>query len=198
MSKQISYDDSAPSVFKAPVMALADEGHGLIGVVYEADTRQAHSWDEKNHRPGPPKWFRGRKMVITDDPKPDDRPVLDYVFHIAVEQGKGAFVERDEDGEPVKTTSGKNKKVVRTVTEEDVALILGGKYGSDLARSLKLNTGHKVRIKRTSPAKDENGDNLTFIDYDAAVIETVDNPRPYKGESVDYEDAEDAEMASAF
>lgn len=199
----IDYDDKAPSVFKAPVMSLADEGHGLVGVVYEAGTRQSHSWDEKLRQPGPPKWFRGRKVVATDDPQPNDRPVEDYVFHIAVEQGRGAFTQRDDDGDAVKTSSGKNAKEVRDITEEDVAIVLGGKYGSDLARSLKLNTGHKVRIKRTSKAFDENGDRNTFVDYDAAVIEKVDNPRPYKAEadggiSYDDDETEAAPVASPF
>ena len=183
----MSIEYGASSDFAAPVMRIDDQGHGFVGVVYDAATRQSTDFDT-----GKPKWFRNRSVVLADNPQDGDQPVLDYIFHIAVERGRGAFTKRDDQGEPIKLSSGKNALDVRDVVNEDVAVVFSAAWMTRAAKSVRLNTGHKVRFKRATPARDENGDRMTRVDCEIEILGTVDNPQPYKPISapagVDYEE----------
>jgi hypothetical protein len=169
-------DYGSESSFKAPVMRIDDEGHGFVGVVYEAETRQATDFDT-----GALKWFVDRKLVKSDS-KPSDaaQPVPEYVFHIAVEKGKGAFTRRDEDGNTIKLSSGKAALDVRTVEEEDIAVVTGAAWFSKAVKGVKLNVGHRVKFKRLTPARDEAGDRMTDVRCEIEILGTVDSPAPYK------------------
>lgn len=171
-------DYGSQSDFRAPVMRIDDEGHGLEGVVYDASVRQAVDYET-----GKPKWFRNRELVKSDEPRPGDAPVPEYIFHVAVKKGKGAFTRRDENGEAVKLSSGKNAIDVRTLSEEDIAFVTGSAWLSRAVKSVKLNTGHHFRIKRLTPARDESGDRMTDVRFEIEILGTVDNPQPYKAEA---------------
>ena len=182
----MSIDYGAESEFSAPVMRIDDEGHGFVGVVYAAATRQSIDYDTNK-----PKWFRNRAVVLSDQPQPGDQPVLDYVFHIAVEKGKGAFTRRDENGDAVKLSSGKNALDVRTLDNEDIAVVFSSAWMSRLAKSVKMNPGQRVRMKRLTPARDEAGDRMTEVHGEIEVLGTVDDPQPFKpsatAAAVDYD-----------
>lgn len=179
----MAIDYGGDSVFSAPVMRIDDTGHGFRGVVYRAEARQATDFDS-----GKPKWFRGRELVITDAPRPDDRPVNEFIFHIACEAGRGVFTKRDESGDTVKLSSGKNAVDVRDVTEEDIAIVTGAAWLSRAVRSVRLNEGHVVRLKRTTAARDENGDRMTKVDCEIEILGSVDNPKPYKADAAPADD----------
>jgi len=183
MSEGIDY--GTESDFRAPVMRIDDVGHGFIGVVYDAVTRQAKDYDT-----GLPKWFRNRELVKADNPQPGDKPVPEYVFHIAVEKGRGAFTRRDDAGETVKLSSGKAALDVRDLENEDIAVVFGSAWLARAAKDMKLNTGHRVELRRTTPARDEAGDRMTKVSADYKVLGVVDNPQPFAtpSASVDYGD----------
>jgi hypothetical protein len=177
-------DYGSQSDFRAPVMRIDDEGHGLEGVVYDASVRQAVDYET-----GKPKWFRNRELVKSDEPRPGDAPVPEYVFHVAVKKGRGAFTQRDENGDAVKLSSGKNATEVRSMSEEDIAFVAGSACLARAVKSVKLNTGHHFRLKRLTPARDESGDRMTDVRCEIEILGTVDNPQPYKAEtsaSVEY------------
>ena len=171
---EIDYGADGGSIFHAPVMRIDDEGHGFVGVVYEATTRQGVDYESDKL-----KWFHNKQLIKTNEPPAGAQPVNDYVFHIAVEKGKGAFTSRDEDGEPIKLSSGKNKTEVRNVETEDIAVVASAAWFARAVKSVKLNKGHKVRLKRLTPARDENGDRMTKVDCEIEILETVSNPEPY-------------------
>jgi len=188
----IDYGSAGGSDFKAPVMGLDDKGHGFVGVVWDATTRQSVDYESQK-----PKWFVNRKLVKADEKPEGGQPVYDYIFHIAVEKGIGSFTKRDEEGNAIKGTSGKNLKEVRTVEMDDVALVASNKWLIDLIRSERVNTGHRIRVERTTPGRDENGDRMTEVTATLEILGTVDNPQPYKAErsTVDYDEADDREPA---
>lgn len=197
MSETIDYGGGdAANVFSAPVMRIDDQGHGFHGVVYKATTRQATDYES-----GKSKWFVNKKLVLADEEPANARPVLDYIFHIACKAGRGAFTVRDDEGEAVKLPSGRNKLEVRDVSEEDIAVVMQSAWNVNAVRSVKLNTGHEVKFKRTTPARDENGDRMTRVDCEITIVGKVDNPQPYKqdaGDAVDWDDAEpEAALASS-
>lgn len=171
----MAIDYGSDSPFSAAVMRIDDEGHGFKGVVYRAETRQATDFDS-----GKPKWFRGREVINTDAPRPDDRPVNEFIFHIACERGRGAFTKYDAEGDAIKLSSGKNATEVRDIVEDDIAIVTGSAWLSRAVRGVKLNEGHVVRLKRTTPARDENGDRMTKVSCEIEILGTVDNPTPYK------------------
>lgn len=183
-----SIEYGSGSDFMAPVMRIDDQDHGFKGVVFDASTRQSTDFDT-----GRKKWFRNRSVVLADEPRDGDQPVLDYIFHIAVEIGAGAFTERDADGEAVKLTSGKNKLEVRKVEKEDVAVVFSAAWMTRAAKSVKLNTGHVVRFKRTTPARDESGDRMTSVDCEIEILGKVDDPQRYNpiAGGVDYDGGAD-------
>lgn len=186
MSNTDTIEYGAESDFRAPVMRIDDEGHGFEGVVYDARTRQATDFDT-----GLPKWFRNRTVVKAETPQPGDAPVPEYVFHVAVKRGRGAFTRRDANGDAVKLSSGKNALDVRDLVEEDIAVVFGSAWMARAAKSVKLNKGHHVRFKRTTPARDESGDRMTNVSCDIEILGVVDDPRPYKtpaNAGADYDD----------
>lgn len=188
MSNGIDY--GAESDFHAPVMRIADNGHGFLGVVYEATTRQA-----TDYQTGDRKWFRDRKLVVDANGRDGDTPVPEYVFHIAVEKGRGAFTRRDADGETIKDSDGNAELEERDVTAEDIAVVFGSAWMARAAKSVKLNAGHKVRFKRTTPARDSRGDHSKKVDCEIEILGTVDNPQPYAvpvAAGADYEEVADA------
>lgn len=188
----IDYGQAGGSIFKAPVMGLEDKGHGFTGVIYDADTRQSVDYESQK-----PKWFVNRRLVLADEKPEGGQPVMDYVFHIAVEAGKGTFTKRDAEGAPIKGASGKNAKEVRVVDHEDVAIIASNKWLIEAVKRERLNTGHKVRVERLTVGRDENGDRMTSVDVDVQVLGTVEDPKPYKQDApsgIDYAD-EPAEPA---
>ena len=186
MSEGIEY--GAESDFHAPVMRIDDEGHGFHGVVYQANTRQATDF-----KTGDPKWFRDRKLVIDANKREGDAPVPEYVFHIAVKRGRGAFTTRDNEGNTIKDAEGYAVLEVRDVTDEDIAVVFGSAWMARAAKSVKLNVGHDVKFKRTAPARDSRGERTTKVTYDIEVVGTVPNPAPFKTPAVTaeavYEDA---------
>lgn len=174
------------SLFHAPVMRIDDAGHGFVGVVYQADRRQAVDFDS-----GKLKWFDNRELKLSDaKPSPNADPVWEYVFHVAVKKGRGAFTKRDDNGDPVKLSSGKSATEVRDIEETDIAFVTSGAWLSRLVKSVRLNEGHEVRLKRLTAARDENGDRMTKVDAEIEVLGTVDNPQPYKRDTsgVEYDD----------
>jgi hypothetical protein len=173
MSEGIEY--GAESDFHAPVMRIDDEGHGFHGVIYQANTRQATDF-----KTGDPKWFRDRKLVIDANKREGDSPVPEYVFHIAVKRGRGAFTTRDNEGNTIKDAEGYAVLEVRDVVDEDIAVVFGSAWMARAAKSVKLNTGHEVKFKRTAPARDSRGDRTTKVTYDIEVVGNVANPAPYK------------------
>lgn len=183
----IDYGSGASANFTAPVMRIDDAGHGFRGVVFAAEQRQATDFDS-----GKPKWFHNRKLIVADEPPAGADPVYDYIFHIACKSGRGAFSKVDENGEKVKTSGGRNVLEVRTVEEEDVAVVFSGGWMTKASKSVRLNTGHDVRFKRTTPARDENGDRMTNVECEIEVYGTVDNPERYdktaEADTVDYGD----------
>lgn len=189
MSEGIEY--GTESDFRAPVMRIDDEGHGMHGVVYDATTRQATDWDT-----GELKWFRDRKLVKSNEKREGDQPVPEYIFHVAVKKGRGAFTRRGEDGETVKLSSGKAALDVRDLADEDVAFVAGSAWLAKAVKSARLNVGHEFTLKRTTPARDEGGDRMTRVECDIEIIGTVDNPRPYKTETASSADIYDT--ADAF
>ena len=62
----IDYENEGGGLFHAPVMRIADAGHGFVGVVYDAATRQA-----KDYETDKLKWWHNRKVIVTDDPPAD-------------------------------------------------------------------------------------------------------------------------------
>jgi hypothetical protein len=186
MSEHIEY--GAESDFHAPVMRIDDEGHGFHGVVYDAKTRQATDF-----KTGDPKWFRDRKLVVDAVKREGDQPVPEFVFHIAVKKGRGAFTTQDADGNTIKDADGYAVLEVRDVVEEDIAIVFGSAWLTKAAKSVKLNTGHEFKIKRTAPARDSRGDRTTKVTYDIEVLGTVADPKPYKTPTVgaDYDTAEE-------
>ena len=174
MSEEIDY--GSESEFRAPVMRIDDAGHGFKGVVYDATTRQGTDFET-----GKLKWFHNRELIKTNEPPKGAKPVLDYIYHVAVEKGIGAFTERDANGETVKLSSGKAKLTVRTLENEDVAFVASAAWLAKAVKSVRLNTGHVVTLKRTTAARDENGDRMTNVLVDIAVAaDKVPNPQPYK------------------
>jgi hypothetical protein len=184
----IDYGAEGGSLFAAPVMRIDDDGHGFVGVVCDAATRQSIDFDS-----GKPKWFVNKRLVLADEKPAGGQPVNDFIFHIAVEKGKGAFTKRDDDGEPVKLSSGKNALEVRSIEREDVAVVFSAAWMARAAKSVKLNTGHKVRFVRRTAARDENGDRMTDVQCEIAVLDTVSDPQPYDQarSTVSYEDEGD-------
>lgn len=182
----IDYGTAGGNIFKAPVMGLEDKGHGFTGVIWDATTRQSSDYES-----GKLKWFVNKRLVLADEKPEGGQPVYDYIFHVAVKGGRGTFTVRDSEGNPIKGSSGKNTKEVRTVELEDVAIIASNKWLIDAVRREKLNTGHEVRVERLTVGRDENGDRMTNVEVDVQVLGTVGNPKPYKQESgsVDYDDA---------
>lgn len=170
---------SESSIFHAPVMRIDDAGHGFVGVVYQADKRQATDFDS-----GELKWFANKKLIVTNSPPAGADPVPEYVFHVAVEKGKGAFTKRDANGDPVKLGSGKNATEVRDIVEDDIAFVTGAAWLTKAVKAARLNEGHRVRLKRLTPARDENGDRYTSVECELEILGTVDNPRPYKAVTV--------------
>jgi hypothetical protein len=156
-------------------MRIEDEGHGFHAVVYDAQTRQA-----TDYQTGSPKWFRDRKLVIDDNKRDGDQPVPEYVFHLAVKKGRGAFTVRDAEGNTTKDADGYAVLEVRDVTEDDIAVVFGSAWMAKAAKSVKLNIGHEVKFKRTSPARDSRGDRTKHVTYDIEVLGTVADPKPYK------------------
>lgn len=173
-------DYGGESTFHAPVARIDDAGHGFHGVVYEASTRQATDYET-----GRPKWFRNRSIVVADEPRDGDAPVPEYVFHVAVKKGRAAFTRRDENGDSVKLSSGKVALDVRDLENEDIAVVFGSAWMARAAKSVRLNKGHEVKFKRTTPARDENGDRMTRVDCEIEVVGTVDDPQPFKGPAAD-------------
>ena len=183
-------DYGAGSDFRAPVIRIDDEGHGFVGVVYDATTRQATDYET-----GKKKWFRDRQLVLADEPRNGDTPVPEYIFHIAVEKGRGSFTKRDDAGETVKLSSGKAALDVRDLVNEDIAWVAGSAWAAKAVKSVKLNVGHKVRFKRTTPGRDEGGDRMTNVACDIEILGTVDDPQPYKqpvAAGASYDDVPDA------
>jgi len=168
-------DYGAESDFHAPVMRVDDMGHGFHGVVYEATTRQA-----TDYQTGDRKWFRDRKLVVDANGREGDSSVPEYVFHVAVKKGRGAFTTRDSEGNTVKDADGYAVLAVRDVTEEDIAVVFGSAWMARAAKSVKLNVGHEVKFKRTAPARDSRGDRVTKVTCDIEVVGTVADPKPYK------------------
>lgn len=168
-------DYGAESDFHAPVMRIADEGHGFHGVVYEATTRQATDF-----KTGDPKWFRDRRVVVDAHGRDGDQPVPEYVFHIAVRKGRGAFTTRDENGDTIKDADGYAVLEVRDIAEQDIAVVFGSAWMARAAKSVKLNTGHEVKFKRTTPARDSRGDISKRVDCDIEIVGTHSDPKPYK------------------
>lgn len=171
---EIDYGADGGSIFHAPVMRIDDDGHGFVGVVYEATTRQGVDFESDKL-----KWFHNKQLIKTNEPPAGAQPVNDYVFHIAVEKGRGAFTVRDAEGEPVKLSSGKNKVEPRAVETEDIAVVASAAWFARAVKSVKLNTGHKVRFKRLTPARDENGDRMTDVRCEIEILDTVSDPKPY-------------------
>lgn len=171
---------SESNLFHAPVMRIDDAGHGLVGVVYQADTRQSVDF-----KTGKLKWFHNKKLVLDDNkPGADARPALDFIFHIAVEKGRGSFTKYDADGEAIKLSSGLNATEPRDVVQEDVAIVASAAWFTRAVKSVKLNEGHRVRIKRITPARDENGDRMTDVQAEIEILGKVDDPKPYKAPQV--------------
>lgn len=168
-------DYGAESDFHAPVMRIDDEGHGFHGVVYKANTRQATDFQT-----GAPKWFRDRKLVIDSNRREGDKPVPEYVFHIAVKRGRGAFSTYDSDGNVIKDADNYNVLEVRDVVDEDIAVVFGSAWMAKAAKSVRLTKGHEVKFKRTAPARDSRGDRVTRVTCDIDVVGTVTDPKPYK------------------
>ena len=186
MSEGIEY--GLESDFHAPVMRIDDEGHGFHGVVYDAKTRQATDF-----KTGDPKWFRDRKLVIDASKREGDSPVPEYVFHIAVKRGRGAFTTRDSEGNTIKDADGYAVLEVRDVVDEDIAVVFGSAWMARAAKSVKLNVGHEVKFRRTAPARDSRGDRTTKVTYDIDVVGTVTDPKPYKTPApvgADYDEVE--------
>lgn len=168
-------DYGAESDFHAPVMRVDDEGHGFLGVVYEATTRQKHDFQT-----GRPMWFRDRRPVADDQRRDGDQPVPEYVFHIAVKKGRGAFSTRDDNGDSIKDADGNVVLEVRDIAEQDIAWVAGAAWAAKAVKSVKLNTGHEVKLKRTAPARDSRGDRTKHVTCDIEVVGTVTDPKPYK------------------
>lgn len=162
------------SIFHAPVMRIDDKGHGLVGVVYEATVRQGIDFETDKL-----KWFHNRQLIKTNEPPNGAQPANDYVFHIAVKKGRGAFTRRDENGDPIKLSSGKNATEVRDIENEDVAVVASAAWLARAVKSVRLNTGHEVRLMRNTVARDENGDRMTNVQCDIEILGTVDNPQPF-------------------
>lgn len=191
----IDYGSGGNANFSAPVMRIDDMNHGFKGVVYKAETRQATDFES-----GQPKWFHNRKLIVADNPPQGADPVLDYIFHIAVESGMGAFSKTDDNGDKLKTSAGRNVLEVRKITEEDVSVVFSGGWMTKACKSVRLNVGHRVTFKRTTPARDENGDRHTDVRCEIEILGTVDSPQPYKQPTaaVDYgDDPFDAPVAAA-
>lgn len=188
----IDYGETVANDFSAPVMRIDDKDHGFVGVVYKATTRQATDYES-----GKSKWFKNKKVVLADEQPDNSYPVLDYIFHVAAEKGRGAFTVRNDDGEAVKLPSGRNKLDVRDVENEDIAVVMQSAWNVNAVRSVKLNKGHKVRFKRTTPARDENGDRMTRVECEIEILDGTDknpiqDPQPFKAEQssgVSYDDA---------
>lgn len=191
MSEGIEY--GAESDFHAPVMRIDDEGHGFHGVVYDAKTRQATDFQTGN-----PKWFRDRKLVVDANKREGDSPVPEYIFHVAVKRGRGAFTTQDADGNTIKDADGYAVLEVRDVVEEDIAVVFGSAWMSKAAKSVKLNTGHEVKFKRTAPARDSRGDRTKHVTYDIEVIGTVTDPKPYRQPVATGADYSEPEVSAPF
>lgn len=181
----IDYGAEGGSSFSAPVMRVDDENHGFVGVVYDAQTRQSVDYES-----GKLKWFANKRLVLADEPPANAQPVKDFIFHIAVKKGRGAFTQRDENGEPIKLSSGKNALEVRVIEREDVAVVFSAAWMAKAAKQARLNTGHEVKFIRHTKARDENGDRMTDVECTLEILGTVDDPQPYDQSrgTVDYGD----------
>lgn len=183
----IDYGETVANDFSAPVMRIDDKNHGFVGTVYKATTRQATDYESSK-----PKWFVNKKVVLADEEPKGARPVLDYIFHVAVEKGRGAFTVRDDEGDAVKLPSGRNKLEVRDLENEDIAVVMSSAWNVNAVRSVRLNKGHKVRFMRTTPARDETGDRMTRVECEIEILGNVEDPQPFKADASDgvsYDDA---------
>lgn len=186
MTEGIDY--GGVSSFKAPVMRIDDQGHGFRGVVFDASLRQASDYETNKL-----KWFVNKRLVLADSKPEGGSPCNDYIFHIACEGGLGAFTKRDEEGNAVKTSSGRNVLEVRQIQNEDIAVVFSSKWDINAARSVRLNTGHRVEFKRLTPARDENGDRMTTVECEITLLDegrVVENPQRFnpvvESSGVDY------------
>ena len=155
-------------------MRIDDEGHGFAGTIYHAQTRQAVDYETDKL-----KWFHNRNLIKTNEPPQGAQPVLDYIFHVAVDKGRGAFTKRDENGDPIKLSSGKNATEVRDIEHEDVAFVASAAWLSRLVKANRLNTGHQARLRRLTPARDENGDRMTDVHAELDITGKVSDPKPF-------------------
>lgn len=185
---------SGASALKAPVIRILDGKCGIKGTVVESETRQATEYVGGGKR-GEPLWWSdkgGKSRPTTNrseartgrDGQPEQ--VLEFIFLVAVDAGRGYFTKYDDDGERVVDARGKAVIELRKLEREDVTFIADSKWSIRAIKSVRLNDGDQFELTRLSEADAED------VECKIEVTGHVDKPKRYNADQsssgIDYGD----------